>query len=1006
MPQFEVGQRVMYVANPRRRGEVIFVHGLMGGQQYYDIRRDDGGQETKLEQDLQVEVATESAWDRLALNLLGSYDSFAIATTLHKVKNTTNNTISSLRASRTLFKAYQYKPLVKFLQSDSKRILVADEVGLGKTIEAGHIMLELRGRKLLRNALVVCPKSLGVNWQTELREKFNFEFKLYHTVTDFASDISHDINTARRSIFGIVNYEKLRSPQIQNLFTENSYFFDLLVCDESHRLRNSDTQLFAAFKNIVQQAEAIVFLTATPIMLGEQDLFNQIRLLEEKQYPNLEMFQNAINQNRPFVRALNQLNRGVALSVIASELHQAEVNATVTIGDEFQYEHSDTVQNLFRDDPLYERARKSMINGPDTPELRAQVQYDLSELNTLNHLFTRTRKRHVLTDTTFAERNSHRITIDLSDHERDLYDEVAHRYGGLEVIQRKRMVTSSIVAYHSSSEMLGRGEYCRDIPDSKFDAFKKIVDRVVIRAGKKVLVFSTFIKTLTYLEIRLREMGIGSTMIHGQVDDRSERINRFRTDSSIRVLLSSEVGREGLNLQFCDVLVNYDLPWNPMTVEQRIGRIDRIGQESKVVNIYSFTIRDTIEERIHERLLERIDVFRNALGDLEEILSEDHTLVQQIETLEQTLYRTELTEEEQIERIDQVATAFETERLNLVRIEEELTDAIVNDIHFRNEIDRIVKNRRYLTEIELRRFVESTLRVALPTHDLEPRANGQFVIRIPNNDREALFDFIEEYKDDGEGNPEIEVLYRKFKRRFWAENEIAVTFSQDFAYRDDSDSDSVFVNSYHPIINAAANYFERNALHLNQAYRVAIRRDDLDEDVLIDPGHYVLAVYKVVVEKTAGGRARHSAYLHAAMVDLNGDVPCLVNEETAARLFGLVQQTASAPNDLIPFTPELVAIIRTPIAMEIVRKQRETEEDEKVRLHSSRRRRQMQLKQFYENQIQRRRQLLAEGRGIRDIIMSDIERLESEMRRDLNEIDALDVSCSNEIVSVNHLEVL
>src|SRR5438067_1191461 len=119
---------------------------------------------------------------------------------------------------------------------------------------------------------------------------------------------------------------------------------------------------------------------------------------------------------------------------------------------------------------------------------------------------------------------------------------------------------------------------------------------MVNRDKQKVIVFAFFKKTLRYLQIRLAESGILCEIIHGEVEDRDGPIQRFREDGAVKVLLSSEIGSEGLDLQFAHILINYDLPWNPMVVEQRIGRVDRVGQESRIVNIYSFVLEGTIEE--------------------------------------------------------------------------------------------------------------------------------------------------------------------------------------------------------------------------------------------------------------------------------------------------------------------------------------------------------------------------------------------------------------------------
>ena len=993
----------MLVSNPQVRGSITYVHPAGGGLVYYGIRRDDGGEQTVSAHEVRREVVARSAWDMVASDVFGDHAEFGIATTVHKVRNTANNTISSLQASRTLFKPYQYKPLVKFLDSDVRRILVADEVGLGKTIEAGHILLELRGRRRLRNALVVCPKSLQTNWQAELRDRFNFEFKVYGSAADFAADVHQDARRVDRSVFGIVTYEKCRNDRVLDALAETDYLFDVLICDEAHRLRNRGTLRYGAFSRLIRHAEAAVFLTATPIMNGEEDLFNILQLLDRDRYPSLEVFQNAVAQNRPFIRALRSLNRGEPLPAVAAELHGAEVESTISIGDEYRFERTDAVGELFADDPLYRQARGLMVGGDDSPAIRARVQADLSELNSLNHIYTRTRKREVSTDETVAQRDPHRLRVPLSQLERELYDQVSDTHGGLGVIQHKRMVTSSIVAYHTSRSDLEAGRYRGDIPDAKFEAFRGVLDEVVTQRGKKAIVFSTFRDTLRYLEIRLAELGVGTETIHGGVEDRTARVERFASDPDVDVLLASEVGREGLNMQFCDVVINYDLPWNPMRVEQRIGRVDRIGQTSPVINVYSFTLNGTIEERIYDRLLDKIGVFRESLGDLEAILSDDDSIVQQIDALEQGLYREDLTEAEQDRRIREVALALEQQQLDLARIEERLTDAIVNDAHFRNEIDRIVSDRRYLTAGEVRDFVVSLFRSALPTLSLVEGEGGLFEIRSTGTDTAALFDFVDTYKDDPVDNPELGMLYGKFKQRFGGRRSIPVAFEQRVAY----DAKGVaFVNSYHPIVNAAANYFVAGGRHLNQTYRVGLDRRHLGAAPGLDGGDYLLVVYKVRLEKETVHGTRTPEYVHAVLADLNGDEPAVLGEDVADHVLGLVQLHAERLPDPVPFDADVVGLVRGPVGVAMLEREHAVAQAERVRLDSSAWRRRTQQEQYFENQVARRRELLDQGRGIRDILVRDIERLEGELAEVGAQAEAARVTSSHEVVSVNHLQIV
>ena len=1008
MPTFQEGQHVTIIGDVETHGIVDFVHAGGDGPQMYDVQKDGGGIETVSEQKLQSRRRRTSAWELLAQNQLRNYRDFSVATTVHKVNNTANNTVSTLRASRTLFKPYQYKPLIKFLKSDKRRILIADEVGLGKTIEAGHIMLEMQGRKQLRNALIVCTKALHTHWQRELRHKFNLNFKVYGSKEDFCSDIEHEQYRNRKSLRGIINYAKCKRPEVTELLADTGYTFDLIICDESHKLRNRSTNRYVAFKEIMQHAEAAVFLTATPIMNEESDLYNQIHLLDDSRYPNPEVFRNAINQNRPFIQALSALNAGRSIPRIAEELHKATIRTTITIGEEYQFTARTTVAEEFGDDQFYQRARKQMLERENTPETRVEVQRDLSELNLLNHLYTRTRKRDVVTDEEFAERKPHRISVQFTPEEWDLYQEVAGQYQTLGVIQKKRMISSSIVAYHTPREKLKGGQYNRSIPDSKFEAFQKVVDKVVQERGKKLIVFSTFKDTLWYLAARLNDLGVGSTMVHGGVKDRQERFDKFRHDDETKVLLLTQVGQEGIDLQFCDVVVNYDLPWNPMRIEQRIGRVDRIGQKSDVVNIYAFTIQNTIEERVYNRLLDKIDIFREALGDIEDVLSEDEsTLASMIEELEHTIYKEELTEEEQNERIDRVKEAFVRKKKQLEQIEKDLTDAIVHDRHVQNEISKIIDNRRYLTAKELRDFVESLFRNNLTTLRLQKTGADSHSIEIPNRDRYVLFDFIEEHMDREAKNPELHVLYGEFKRRWSGERSIPVTFRQEAAYENESDIE--YINSYHPLVNAASNFFRAEGYHLNQAFRLGVERGSLDVDLA--SGHYLLAVYAITVRRTDQPEEQTDEYIHAALLDLtSGSAPTLLDDEVAEGVLGAIQENVAAPEN--PFdiqderAEEFMRYVRTPIAKAIRKKQASIEEEKRVRLQSSLDRRARQLQQFYDNQIKRRRELLRKGRGIEDILKSEVERLEKQKKDTLQEIEDARVESSNDVISVNHLQVM
>ncbi len=650
MATFQIGDSVIYV-NSNEKGIIKEVFPPARGRQLYRVSINETIKNC-LESNLIPDTDLSDPFQRLRQGIFGSFLEFSKINTSFKIQNTSNNTISSLKASNTIFKAYQFKPLLKFLNSENRRILIADEVGLGKTIEAGHIMLELMARRELRNALIICPKSLQEKWQMELREKFNFQFKIYDTTNDLISDIQNRSGTIK----AIVNYEKIRltkdgdnkkTSKKKNLFDlidENNIKFDYILCDEAHRLRNHTTQTHRGAKKIMETANSVVFLTATPIMISEQNLFNILQLLDEHKYSEYSTFQNEIAVNRPFVNALTQINNQVSLDTIVQELESSEVSLYYSSGEEFrvEWEKKLTVKDLFKEIPLYNKIVNDLKTKNDLPETRVQLQFDISDMSELNKIFSRTRKKEVTQDWSQAVREPHTLIVELFPDERFEFDAVIENYiddnsyvdefgvermtlgGALGLVQKKRQVASSVYGYLNDVEDLDHQiDRYNSSRDAKFEELLRIINKVVVNENKKLIVFALFKKTLKYLDIRLNIKGIKTAIIHGDVDDRISEIERFKTDDSVKILLSSEVGSEGLDMQFCDALVNYDLPWNPMVVEQRIGRIDRFGQKSPIVNIYNLVVKDSIQEDIYTRLLDRIGIFRGCIGDLEAILDKD-----------------------------------------------------------------------------------------------------------------------------------------------------------------------------------------------------------------------------------------------------------------------------------------------------------------------------------------------------------------------------------------------
>ena len=258
MSKFVEGNRVKNI----RTGELGYVIKVLPPHrnvQMYRVKYDERELETnERSANLMLDVNLSDPFERMRQNLFGHYTEYLKDNTSFKIKSSNISTISSLKASKTLFKPYQFKPLLKFLNSDNKRILIADEVGLGKTIEAGHIMLELKARGEFRNALVVCPMALKEKWTTELNDKFGLDFI---NIED-KNQLIHELRHHPGYVKAVVNYEKLYNKDLIAFMEERQVKFSVIVCDESHRLRNDNTQLYKGAKKVLQMGDSVVFMSA------------------------------------------------------------------------------------------------------------------------------------------------------------------------------------------------------------------------------------------------------------------------------------------------------------------------------------------------------------------------------------------------------------------------------------------------------------------------------------------------------------------------------------------------------------------------------------------------------------------------------------------------------------------------------------------------------------------------------------------------------------------------
>ena len=431
----------------------------------------------------------------------------------------------------------------------------------------------------------------------------------------------------------------------------------------------------------------------------------------------------------------------------------------------------------------------------------------------------------------------------------ELYESIINDYEGnpLALVQKKREATSCLPAFISKHNLENENTEQIIKYDSKFRALEKIINKVINEKDRKIIIFSFFKGTLKYLENKFLEHGISTLKIDGdiKIDNRQAVINKFESDNNIKILLSSEVGSEGLDMQFCDVMVNYDLPWNPMVVEQRIGRIDRIGQKSEIIYIYNLSIADTIEEQIFERLFDRIKIFNESIGSLEDILSSECNLFEieskdnsEITKLETEIYGYKLSKQGLQDKIRAIETAIKHVELLRKDIEKDLDESFLNDQYITDEISKINTQKRYITSDDIISLLTLLFQTRL-AHLRCDFTSSKPYIRF-NEGQSGLYDFIEENIPNRRLNPQLYNKYLDFKRRNINKNLINLTFNQEEAY-DNKLID--FISPTHPLAQAAFHFFRIKNIASNNAFCFCIDYENLP--TLNEASFYVLAKYNM-----------------------------------------------------------------------------------------------------------------------------------------------------------------
>ena len=535
---------------------------------------------------------------------------------LSKIKNETSAGVLSSLSSGIIPLPHQLHVLDRALETRSIRYILADEVGLGKTIEAGMIIKELKTRGLIERILVVCPTGLVSQWSVEMQEKFHEKFQVI---------LPSDFDTIRRltdneDVYGQFDQvispmdsikplekhvgwsdervEKYNQERIEAIINSG---WDLIIIDEAHRVAGSSSDV-ARYKLgylLSQASPYLLLLTATPHNGKTEPFLRLIRLLDEQAFPNYKSI----------------VKEQVAPYLIRSEKREAIDNNGNLL---FKKRYTHLVELHWDERHSLQRQLYEMVSS------YVSKTYDKARRNRKKNMcliFLMIIMQRMVTSSTAAVRQSleRRLHVLLAEEtrantmsetdldERDIEDGDAD---AMEAISLDR--TAEIEELKMIISTAKQAEFQHH--DVKVDALFDTIDALQSEdPAQKIILFTEFVGTQAYLKELLESRGYSVSILNGSMDieERNNALNEFKTNTSI--FISTDAGGEGLNLQFANIIINYDLPWNPMKIEQRCGRADRIGQQ-RDVHIYNMIVRDTVESRVREVLEEKLSVIMKELG--------------------------------------------------------------------------------------------------------------------------------------------------------------------------------------------------------------------------------------------------------------------------------------------------------------------------------------------------------------------------------------------------------
>lgn len=840
---FIVGTPVIRKSNPTVIGVISAIRGSGDATEYQVMFMDTGFGTYYADQLLLANATPERC------NV--SIDELKILLTAQQLCNPTNDQLYSLNAARVDFVPYQFRPALKMIHSERPRILVADSVGVGKTIEAGLILRELQARdEDFESVLIICPKPLVAEhkWRSEMK-RFDENFteldgtSLREAINECDKDGAWPAALRKTVLpYSLMTKELLNGKGRQKglLDLEEPIHFDLVIIDEAHHIRHSDTGAYKVARYFTDNADAVVMLTATPVQTDDDDLYTLLNTLRPDVILDKKTFKEMQEPNA-------EINAAARLIRHQVENWRSEAAEHLSCAAQTSWGRS-----VIEDNPTYKKVIEQLKGAqPLDRTARMGILQDVESLHSFAGMINRTRRQDIQND--FCVRRPQSISVHFTPEQQELYDALmefeAHALSYLHNNVPLEFMMSTLMRQASScifglapllkgmvSRRLGDilSDYCgedgnitvsdlenvkmgqleaefrtmakrvielsENLPqtDEKLDRLLEVVENKSHQENNKIILFSSFRHTLRYVEQHLLEKGYRVAQVNGSVKDEERLALRQRfelpaaNENALDILLFTEVGCEGLDYQFCDFMINYDLPWNPMAIEQRIGRIDRRGQKSDTVIICNLVTEGTIDAKIYHRCLERIGIFESSIGECAGILGD---MTQQIN---RAVFDPTLTQQEREDKIEKIADNEVSRANEMKKLEDESKELFGIDISS-YVLDRNVTEAEnpWIGEQYIQALVTEYFNRVLGEKKNYIQGEGAHkVLNLSGENRATLKNLLRR------SNIKKSAMYNQW----WSylkgnDTRIAITFDQEEATRD---RNAIFFTAVHPLVKMAA----------------------------------------------------------------------------------------------------------------------------------------------------------------------------------------------------------